>query len=80
MNRFTTCTDWSDFYRDSAAIEIARLDTAAVPGNLADVMKNAIIRIPYDYYPLLPVVPTSKQIPISEDAQKRAKNENVDTD
>ena len=77
MNRFTTCTDWSDFYRDSAAIEIARLDTAAVPGNLADVMKNAIIRIPYDYYPLLPVVPTSKQVPISEHDAKRLNEHNL---
>ena len=38
--------DASFYYHESAAAEIARFDSSAVRGNLADAMKNAIFLLP----------------------------------
>ena len=38
--------DASYYYRETAAADVARFDTAAVLANLADVMKNATILLP----------------------------------
>ncbi len=39
--------DASFYYRESAAVDIARMDSSAVYGNLADAMKNATVLLPY---------------------------------
>ena len=38
--------DASFYYHESAAAEIARFDSSAVRGNLADAMKNAVVVFP----------------------------------
>lgn len=38
--------DASFYYHESAAAEIARFDSSAVRGNLADAMKNAVFLLP----------------------------------
>ncbi len=38
--------DASFYYHESAAAELARMDSSAVYGNLADAMKNATIIVP----------------------------------
>ncbi len=38
--------DASFYYHESAAAELARMDSSAVYGNLADAMKNATIAVP----------------------------------
>ncbi|MCY3627464.1 MAG: hypothetical protein OXG88_07485 [Gammaproteobacteria bacterium] len=66
MSGLNACTDQIDCYRDSAAIEIARFDSAAIPGNLADAMKNSVVWFGYDFYPFPPIVPICRPIPTSE--------------
>ena len=39
-------TDASFYYREDAALDIARMDSSAVHGNLADAMKNATALFP----------------------------------
>lgn len=43
MNRLNTSIDKSSYHQQTAAVKIARPDTAAGCGNLAYVMKNATI-------------------------------------
>ena len=39
-------TDASFYYHENAALDIARMDSSAVYGNLADAMKNATVLFP----------------------------------
>ncbi|MCY3627467.1 MAG: hypothetical protein OXG88_07500 [Gammaproteobacteria bacterium] len=82
MNGIKTSGEGSEYYRhrETTAYDHERFEpTTAAPGNLAAAMKNGPIRIPRTFHPLK-IIPISNLIPISEDAQKRAKNENVVTD
>ena len=38
--------DASSYYRESAAADVARMDSSVLHGNLADAMKNATILSP----------------------------------
>lgn len=38
--------DASLYYHESAAADVARIDSSALLGNLADAMKNAIVLFP----------------------------------
>ena len=38
--------DASFYYRESATLDVARMDSSAVYGNLADAMKNATVLVP----------------------------------
>ena len=43
MTYFQTTTDASDIYRPSSAAGSGKITGTAVPGNLADLMRNATI-------------------------------------
>jgi hypothetical protein len=38
--------DASNYYYEGAAVDVARMDTSIVYGNLADAMKNSIVVFP----------------------------------
>ena len=46
MTSNTKSADTSFYYRDGAMVDVARMDSSAVYGNLADAMKNAIVVLP----------------------------------
>ena len=39
-------TDARFYYRENATVDVARMDSSAVYGNLADAMKNATVLFP----------------------------------
>ena len=39
-------TDASFYYHEAATVDVARMDSSAVYGNLADAMKNATVLFP----------------------------------
>lgn len=39
-------SDGSIYYHEDATADVARMDSAALHGNLADAMKNAIVTVP----------------------------------
>lgn len=59
MRIYKANADASFGYRDSTAVDRARFDSSAVPGNLADVMKDSVVRFPdlepVEYAELTPV-------------------------
>ncbi len=46
MRIYKPNADASFGYRESSAVDRARFESAAVPGNLADVMKDSVVRFP----------------------------------
>ena len=46
MKLYRESADASFYYHQDAAADFARLDSTAVPGNLADAMKNSVMRLP----------------------------------
>ena len=50
--------DASYYYHESAAAEIARFDSSAMCGNLADCMKNAVVLFPLPQ--MLPIARLAK--------------------
>ena len=79
MKGIKTSGEGSEYYRhrETTAYDRQRFEpTTAAPGNLAAAMKNGPIRISHTFHPFK-IIPKSKLIPISKDAQKLAKFENV---
>lgn len=46
MMRKIAPSDASTYYREDATGDVARMDSSALHGNLADAMKNAIVVLP----------------------------------
>lgn len=46
MTFISNNADASFYYREDAAADFARMDSSAIYGNLADVMKNATVPLP----------------------------------
>lgn len=61
--------DASFCYHETAAAELARFDSAAMPGNLADAMRNAVFLLPPPQ-----VLPMTRLITIGSKEEEQEKS------